>query len=109
MKEYEQGEFEGCGIRIGEEIAYDSLGRKSHFKSFEHFISDDATGCHETRTVISVTSFHHNGVRKVVSFIESCYECEECPCGTWVYSDSTGATIKREQYEDCYDGNLDCL
>lgn len=46
---------------LGEEISYDSLGRQTQLKSFEHFITDDADGCHEIRTVICKTKLHVNG------------------------------------------------
>jgi len=109
MREYQLGEFEGCGIQTGEEIIFDSLGSMIEIISFEHSIDDDGDGCHDTRSVISKSVFYSNGKTKMSSYIETCYECQECPCGTWVYFDSTGVITKKEQYEDCYDGKLDCL
>lgn len=105
----EQGEFSGCGIQVGIEMNYDTTELLIQKKVFEHFLPEGADGCHETRTVISITDYYSNGNIKKNSQIETCYECEECSCGKWISYDKEGNVIESKDYENCYDFRLECL
>jgi len=104
-----QGNVFGCGNTVGFSYEYDSLGNCLTKKYYDHFLLEGEEGCHETRTVISVTEFYSNGEIKSTYKIETCYECDECYCGLKETFDLQGNRIEYKSYGECKDGVLDCL
>jgi len=104
----EQGGVASCGIQVGTWMNYDTSEFLIQKKVFEHFLPEEAYGCHETSTVISITDYYSNGNVKKNSQIETCYECDECPCGKWESYDKEGNLIESKDYENCYNFRLEC-
>jgi len=104
----EQGVFEGCGIQVGEELHYDSLGNLISKSTFYHNLPKNAKGCHDIHTIISTDIYHESGEIKLRKKRETFYESEFCDCGTWEYYDESGMLVKKEEYESCDDDKLDC-
>ena len=105
----EQGTFQGCGIQVGEELNYDSLGNLTSKSSFNHHLPKDASGCHNTHTIVTTEIYYTSGKINLRKKTEAFYESESCNCGTWEYYDEAGTLTKKEKHESCEDAKLDCL
>ena len=105
----EQGTFQACGIQVGEEFNYDSLGNLISKSSFHHDLPKNAKGCHDIHTIISTEKYYESGKIKLRMKRETFYESELCDCGTWEYFDESGMLTKKEQHESCDDDKLDCI
>ena len=103
----EQGRISGCAIPVGDELHFDTSGTLIQKITYDHFI-EEPESCHQIGTVKSFTNYYQNRIIKKSGKIETCYECEECPCGKWLFYDEDGNLERTENYGDCYDSQLDC-
>lgn len=102
-----QGYVNSCGIQVGDELNFDKLGNVVLKRSFKHFLPKEVFGCHNIWIIISDTFYHTNGIISELRKTKTCYECEEYPCGKWIYYNSNGEVLKSENYESCDDMNFD--
>lgn len=104
----EQGEMQGCLIAQGNELYFDSTGTLVQKIAYEHFLPDLET-CHEIRTVKAIEKYYSNGSLSESGNMETCYECDECPCGDWKFYNVQGKLTRSENHGDCYDSQLGCV
>ena len=97
------GDFNGCGIQVGTEVQYDSIGNKRSERNYKNFQSNEEAGCHDTKTIIKTTYFRSNGLIEKVEFERTCYECEIWPCGWWKYYGEYGELEDELYWGDCWD------
>lgn len=107
-EEGEQLDVYGCGMP-GDVTKYWDSGEIESETSHAYFQLDESESCHETRIVRTTYYNHENGYLKSIEQMETCAECEECPCGDWYYYDEEGGFVRKENRGDCNDGVLDCL
>lgn len=98
----------GCGVESGERKEYDADGNLMQQRHTEVFLPNPEAGCHDTRMVIHVQEFFPGDKLKADHWIETCYECIECPCGLRVEYDEDGKELSRASFGDCYDYEMDC-
>ena len=103
-----QGGAGGCGTAIDTSRFYNIKGYLEKQTVYANWLVEDA-GCHETRMVMSNLEYYPSGQVKSSTQIESCYECDECPCGIWRTYDLKGNLVMTESFGDCYDSVLECL
>lgn len=104
-----QGVVIGCGRAVDTTRYYYLNGRLSQETTYDYWLNEQYEGCHGTRMVLFNTHYGLSGKVKSKTFIETCYDCEECPCGTWEFYDENGLLTKTEEYGDCFDSKLGCL
>ncbi|MDQ3111550.1 MAG: hypothetical protein M3R17_16810 [Bacteroidota bacterium] len=104
-----QGVEFGCGMRVGKELNYDSLGNLVTEIIYDNYLPKDAGGCHETYTVISTTEYYSNKSIKLHKQEETAYEAgQECPCGMWEFYDKNGKLVRKEKFGSCNDAMMEC-
>lgn len=105
---WEQGAPFGCGMKVGEELTYDSLGHLLTKAEYAHDLPKGAAGCHQSHTVTTTTAYHANGQPRLRKQEENFYESEVCPCGTWEHFDEQGTPVRKEEHGPCTDDKLEC-
>lgn len=103
-----QGNFAGCGILEGIRSVYDENGVLSETEEHEHFLRE-GMGCSYMDIVITINEYYATGKLRLEKKIETCYQCDECPCGLEIQYDKQGNEVQRTDHGDCYDGELGCL
>ncbi|NOQ74164.1 MAG: hypothetical protein GQ574_19305 [Crocinitomix sp.] len=104
-----QGDLFACGGAVDTSRFYDLEGDLESETVFTNWLADDEGGCHATRIVMSNINYYKSGKIKSTGQIETCYECDECPCGKWEFFDESGNLTKTEDHGDCFDSKLGCL
>lgn len=105
----EQDNILGCGVQVGMEVSYDSSGVKIQERLFDTYLPHPDASGHELRTLITVINYRTNGSIISKEFIETCYECDSCPCGKWEFYNQEGELTEVKVFEDCEDNELSCL
>lgn len=108
-QKHQQGSPFGCGCPVGEEENYDSLGHRTSRVTYDNYLPAGQEGCHQQMTVIRTVLFYASGQDSLRKQEETAYESgRECPCGTWEYLGKDGKVIRKEQFEKCRDGKMEC-
>lgn len=104
----EQGDVLGCGSIIGV-TKYNNDGGLELESIYDYWLPGEDDGCHAIRFSIFNTYYYPSGKIKTKEQLETCYECDECPCGVWEYYDEDGNITNKLEYGDCFDTELECL
>ncbi len=104
----EQGEVLGCGSVIGV-TKYNNEGELKLESIYDYWLPGEDDGCHAILFSIFNTYYYPNGKIKAKEQLETCYECDECPCGIWEYYDEEGNLTNRHEYGDCFDAKMECV
>lgn len=107
LEEGTKGSFNGCWMLVGEYKSY-SDGILTSAIGIHHAHDKEDEGCHGTWHRYDIVQYFPNGNRKFEKFLESCYECESCPCGEWKEFDEQDTVIRTISYGDCDDQEMDC-
>jgi len=99
-----QGNFQGCGVPIGQTKKFDIDGNLLSIKTYEYF---DEGSCHEMYIVTTLEKYERGELLEKGQF-ESGYQSGDCPCGKLITYHSNG-TLTYFEYDDCYDSVLDCF
>lgn len=103
----EQGEMDGCGIQVGEELNYNEGGLLIQKKTFLN-LSYSSGNCHDIKIIIKVVDYNINGTILKTSSLKSCYECNQCPCGVDSIYNTQGDLIETIKHSDCDDFKMEC-
>lgn len=102
----EQGELGGCGIQVGKEYHYTEDGKLAQQRIFNNLL-DANESCHDIRTIIQQIDYQPNKKVAKVSWIKTCYECDQYPCGEHKTYNAKGELIRTERFGNCYDAQHD--
>jgi antitoxin component YwqK of YwqJK toxin-antitoxin module len=108
-KKHRQSVVFGCGNAVGPDDNYDSLGHLLSHVAYDHYLPEGSVGCHSTMTVVHTVLYYVSGTDSIHKHEETGYEAGvQCPCGKWEYFDEKGNLIRKETYEKCKDGKMEC-
>ena len=97
-----QSRFEkinGCEKEVSNKI-FDVNGKDS--LAWEKSYSDaDNQTCDFTAYIVKNKKYKDGILVEKNQYVAGCDECEETPCGTWIYFDSDGKKIKTQEYSAC--------
>lgn len=106
---YQQGLAFGCGMRVGEELFYDSAGSVRTKIVYENMLLNEDVGCHQTWTIIDSIFYSTDGKLLEKRRYKTSYEAGiECPCGEWSKFNQQGEVIFHTNKGNCKDGILNC-
>lgn len=106
---YQQGLAFGCGMRVGEELFYDSAGSVRTKIIYENMLLNEDVGCHQTWTIIDSIFYSPDGKLLEKCRYKTSYEAGiECPCGEWTQFNKEGEILIRTNKGNCKDGILNC-
>lgn len=96
-----QGNYQGCGVPVGTDSLFDPNGQLVKTISYLHEGKANA-GCHDLVTRQTITTYHQNGRRKMLSYFTACYECTPVPYGLWKWFDDKGRLVKSEKKKNVF-------
>ena len=95
----------GCKKQISEKL-FDRNGKDS-LEWIKSYNKSSKETCDFTAYIIKNKKFINGNLIEKTQFISGCDECEEKPCGIWIYYDKNGTKFKERDFGECSLEKLD--